>query len=246
MEKKSLIFTLFFLTTTFLLGQNKINIIVKKGRVNLSNKVIKAGHIETFKVEDTLKVFTSSLVFVKKNNKIVELATNKKYSYKEILSLFSKSKTSFTEDFVNILMSQKYQIQEKSGSTSRGIDDDWEYLPNDSCIILNNFLKLNINESKNKLTSDIKLFLKGEKDTIILKPSELTKGIKLDKPGEYHWIYTTQKAMCDNNFFILPSDEQQRLKEAFLNFKKSILKFSPEMQEQLIKEYLFEYKLYDL
>lgn len=245
MEKKSLIFTLCFLTTSFLLGQNKISIIVKKGRVNLSHKVIKSGQIEIFKIDDTLKVFAYSLVFVKKNKKIVELATNKKFSYKEISSLFSKSKTSFTEDFINILMSQKYQIQEKSGSTSRGIDDGWEYLPNDSCTTLNNFLHLSINESKNKLTSEIKLFLKGEKDTIILKPSELTKGIKLDKPGEYHWVYTTEKGFYDNNFFIPHSEEQQQLKEAFLNFKKSILNFSPEMQEQLLQEYLYINKLFN-
>ena len=51
--------------------------------------------------------------------------------------------------------------------------------------------------------------------------------------------------MYDNNFFIPHSEEQQQLKEAFLNFKKSILNFSPAMQEQLIQEYLFVNKLFN-
>ena len=159
--------------------------------------------------------------------------------------MFVASKISFNDDFINVIMNQKYHIEDKVGSTSRGAEENWEYLPNDSFKSLENTVSLKINQNLNKLTTDVRLYRLGDQDTLTLKGSDLSNGIKLDKPGEYHWIYNTQKAMYDNNFFIPHSEEQQQLKEAFLNFKKSILNFSPAMQEQLIQEYLFVNKLFN-
>ena len=245
MEKRNLILSIFICISSFLCSQSEKMLIVKKGIASLSSKKVKSGHIEILKSTDTIKVSPASLVFITNNKKIVELKPNKTYTPKEIRKLFVASKISFNDDFINVIMNQKYHIEDKVGSTSRGAEENWEYLPNDGFKSLENTVSLKINQNLNKLTTDVKLYKLGDKDTIVIKTTELYSGIKLDKPGEFHWVYTTEKGIYDNNFFIPPSEEQQQLKEAFLNFKKSILNFSPAMQEQLIQEYLFVNKLFN-
>lgn len=245
MEKRSLILIIFICISTFLLSQNKKMLIVKKGIVSLSEKKIKSGQIELLKNTDTIKVLPASLVFITNNKKIVELKPNKTYTPKEIRKLFVLTKISFNDDFINIIMNQKYHIEDKVGSTSRGAEENWDYFPNDGFKALENTVYLKVNENTNKLSTDIKLYRLGEHDTLTLKVSDLPNGIKLEKPGEYHWVYTTEKGIYDNNFFIPPIEEQKQLKEALSNFKKSILNFSPEMQEQLLKEYFYENRLYN-
>lgn len=245
MEKRNLILSIFICISSFLCSQSEKMLIVKKGIASLSSKKVKSGHIEILKSTDTIKVSPASLVFITNNKKIVELKPNKTYTPKEIRKLFVASKISFNDDFINVIMNQKYHIEDKVGSTSRGAEENWEYLPNDSFKSLENTVSLKINQNLNKLTTDVRLYRLGDQDTLTLKGSDLSNGIKLDKPGEYHWIYNTQKAMYDNNFFIPPSEEQQQLKEAFLNFKNSILNFSTEMQEQLLQEYLYINKLFN-
>ena len=220
-------------------------LVVKKGVVTLSSKKIKSGQIEILKNTDTIKLSPASLVFVTNNKKLIELSPSKTYAPKEIVKLFASSKTSFNDDFIKLIMNQKYHIEVKVGSTSRGLEENWDYLPNDSFKSLENKVFLKVNQNSNKLTTDVKLYKIGDQDTIYVKASELYNGIKLDKPGEYHWVYTTEKDFYDNNFFIPHSEEQQQLKEAFLNFKKSILNFSTEIQEQLLQEYLYINKLFN-
>jgi hypothetical protein len=142
-------------------------------------------------------------------------------------------------------LNQKYHIEDKVGSTSRGAEENWEYFPKDGYKSLENTVFLKVNQNSNRLSSNIKIFKLGDIDTIVLKETELSIGINIQKPGEYHWVYTAEKGMYDNNFIIPSSEEQQKLKEALANFKKSILKFSPEMQEHLIQEYIYLNKLFN-
>ena len=244
MEKRNIIFGLFVCVTCFLFSQGENMVIVKKGVVTLSSKKIKSGHIEILKNTDTIKVSPASLVFLTNNKKLVELSPNKTYAPKEIGKLFVSSKTSFNDDFINLIMNQKYHIDNKVGSTSRGADENWEYLPNDGFKALENTVYLKVNQNTNKLSTDIKLYRQGDNDTLFLKVSDLPKGIKLDKSGEYHWKYTAKAGIYDNNFIVPSIDEQKQLKETFDNYKNSISNFSPEMQEQLIQEYLFVNKIF--
>lgn len=245
MEKRNLILIIFICISTFLFSQNKKMLVVKKGIVSLSAKKIKSGQIELLKNTDTIKVSPASLVFITNNKKIVELKPNKTYTPKEIRKLFVSTKISFNDDFINIIMNQKYHIEDKVGSTSRGAEENWEYIPNDGFKALEKIIYLKVNQNTSELSTDIKLFRLGDNDTLFLKVSDLSKGIKLEKSGEYHWVYTSEKGIYDNNFFIPPNEEQKQLKEAFLNFKNSILNFSPEMQEQLLKEYLYVNRLFN-
>jgi hypothetical protein len=244
MEKRNIIFGLFVFATCFLFSQGENMVIVKKGVVTLSSKKIKSGHIEILKNTDTIKVSPASLVFVTNNKKLVELSPNKTYAPKEISKLFVSSKTSFNDDFINLIMNQKYHIDNKVGSTSRGADENWEYLPNDGFKALENTVYLKVNENTNKLSTDIKLYRLGDNDTLFLKVLDLSKGVKLEKPGEYHWKYTAKAGIYDNNFIIPSTDDQKQLKETFDNFKNSISNFTPEMQEQLLQEYLFVNKIF--
>ena len=158
MEKRNLILIIFICISTFLLSQNKKILLVKKGIVSLSTKKIKSGQIELLKNTDTIKVLPASLVFITNNKKIVELKPNKTYAPKEIRKLFVSTKISFNDDFINIIMNQKYHIEDKVGSTSRGAEENWDYFPNDGFKALENTVYLKVNENTNKLSTDIKLY----------------------------------------------------------------------------------------
>jgi hypothetical protein len=248
MKKKSMVFGVLIFIPCFLICQSKNMIIVKKGVVTLSSKKIISGQIEILKNTDTIKLSPASLVFVTNNKKLIELSPSKTYAPKEINKLFAISKTSFNDDFIKLIMNQHYYIKDKVGSTSRGAEENWDYFPNDGFKAIENTIYLKINQNTNKLYTDIKLYKLGEHDTLTLKVSDLPKGIKLDRPGEYHWKYTAKAGIkvgiYDNNFIVPSINEQKQLKNAFDNYKNTISNFTLEMQEQLMQEYLLVNKLF--
>ena len=238
MQKKEILILLLISLCSTLFGQNQYTIIVKKGVASVSDKNVKMGQLHTLQKNDTIKVFPSSLVFITNNSKLVELSSNKTYVSKEINKLFKDNNASFNKDIIDLIKNQKYEIEKNVGSTSRGVEIIWDYFPKDGYKALDSLILLKVNPKVNTLTSDIKLFRLGDKDTIVIGTSKIDKKIVLNKPGEYHWIYSTNKAIYDNNFIIPYSEERIQIKNSFENFKKSISIFTKDMQNHLIEEYV--------
>lgn len=229
---------------SYLFGQKELLLIVKKGFAYVSSEKINEGNIEKLKKSDTVVVSFSSLVLVSDNSKIIELKSKKVYTYKSLEKLFVNSQTSFNDDFVNVLKNQNYHIANKAGSTSRGVSQTWDYFPNDDFVILSDSFFLKINQDDFKLNSEIKLYLKGHTDTILISRNDLFNPIKLDVPGEYHWRYENERGLYDNYFHVLITEDRKKLKEKYEKFKSEISIYSDDMQQQLLKEYLFINKLY--
>lgn len=242
------IITLILLFTSILnlysYSQKELLIIVKKGFATISSNKISEGKIKQLFKSDTVLVSSSSLVLVSDNEKVVELIPKKKYTFKMLEKLFINSPTSFNDDFVRVIKNQNYHIADKAGSTSRGVTQTWDYLPNDDFKILCDSFFLKINQSNFKLNSDVKLYVKGSLDTVLISQNELLSPIKIDLPGEYHWRYENEQGIYDNYFHILSNEEKKRMREDYEIFKLKIAIYSEEMQNQLIKEYLFNNKLF--
>jgi len=242
------IITLILLFTSILnsysYSQKELLLIVKKGFATISSNKISEGEIEQLLKSDTVFVSSSSLVLVSDNKKVIELKPKKVYTYKMLEKLFINSQTSFNDDFVKVIKNQNYHIADKAGSTSRGVAHIWDYLPNDDFKILCDSFYLKINQSEFKLNSDVKLYMKGRSDTVLISQNELLSPIKIDLPGEYHWRYENEQGIYDNYFHILSNEEKKRMKEEYEKFKLEITIYSEDMQNQLIKEYLFNNKIF--
>ena len=235
-------FIFVFMCSAYAIAQD-IDLVVKKGTVEVSSQIVNAGQIKTLKSGDIVKPHSSALFFITNKSEIVEPPKKSEHKYDELKKMF-KQKQSFTKAFSSVLLNQNYAVKKNSGSTSRGTGDEvaLEYSPKDSVIIISDSIILNAGNYPSKLLSDIKLYRELGKDTIILLKDKLThKIICPSEAGKYIWEYTIQfkmqKGTGQNYFYVPYAKEKKKLLMAYNEYKKSIEVFSKEMQDQLIEEY---------
>jgi hypothetical protein len=243
--KNLLQFLFVFMYSAFAFAQD-IDLVVKKGTVEVSSQIVNAGQIKTLKSGDIVKPQSSALYFITNKSEIIEPPKKSEHKYDELKKMF-KQKQSFTKAFTSVLLNQNYAVKKTSGSSSRGAEteDPLSYFPNDSVKILSDFIVLKVGNSSSKLLSDIQLFKENSKDTISLSKNSLTHKIKCPAvPGNYFWKYTLSKYVFQNNFYVPDAAEKKKLLAAYNEYKKSIEVFSKEMQQQLLQEYYNINKIY--
>ena len=226
-----------------------IYLLVKKGSSIISDRVVRTGTLEVISKKDSVIISPSSLVLIKKNNSIIELKNAKEYSYNDLQKLFQTNQ-SFSSNFVNVISNQDYHTKRQSGVTTRGMSkvDVWQYSPIDSVRILSDSILVSVGSNESKLITDIKLYKIGSSDTIKLSANANEHLIACPSQGDYLWEYRIQNGLETKkyrNYFIVPEKKyKDSLFTDYLNFKKSLTGFSVDMQNQLLKEYYFNNKIW--
>jgi hypothetical protein len=220
------------------------DLLVKKGAVNISSKLINQGGRYRINVGDVIIPQKYSLLLVTNGKEIYEISGVKEMVFNDIKKLF-KGKNSFSESFLKVILNQNISPEKNSGETSRGSVsvDLWNFYPPDSVIILSDSIKFIVGDINSNLVTDIVLYRTNSKDTIYLNKKSNNHFVKTpDYPGRYEWIYKLQNKKEVNsflNFFIVPNESEKKL---YLNdfkiFLEGLEKFSDQMKHILIQDYL--------
>lgn len=226
------------------LNAQGFDLLVKKGAVNISSKLINQGGRYRINVGDVIIPQKYSLLLVTNGKEIYEISGVKEMVFNDIKKLF-KGKSSFSESFLKVILNQNKSPEKNSGETSRGSVslDLWNFYPPDSVIILSDSIKFIVGDINCNLVTDIVLYRTNSKDTIYLNKKSNNHFVKLpDYPGKYEWMYKLQNKKEVNsflNFFIVPNESEKKL---YLNdykiFLEGLEKFSDQMKHILIQEYL--------
>jgi hypothetical protein len=189
------------------------------------------------------------LILVSLNNSILELDSQKEYSFSDIASLFAKGK-SFNKAFVDVILNQDYAKKKQSLVSTRGLGSTrCSFIPYDSITILSDSISFSVVEGACEFVSDIKIVKTGFSDTIILSTdnSKMLK-IKCPAPGEFACVFSVLnggKTTPYKNLIFIPSpDLRKEILLNYQNYSNSLLSFSNEMRELLLKEFEFQNKLY--
>lgn len=200
-----------------------------------------------------VKINEQSIVLASKGNSCAELKSGN-YSYQTIENRIEKESSSFSAAFVNVIFSEKFQEsnQQKSGVTTRGTTAKPAnyYYPPDDFYLIDDSLKLEIGNSNTSLLNKVFVYNQTLNDTILVKKS---KSIVLHQmsPGKYFWGYSVSYIQGLNkvkenylNSFIVPDQSFiEKEKNAIEILKKSIKKFSPQSQHEILNAYFYENKL---
>jgi len=246
---KSIIFFLglLWLNGNIVLAQ-EIQVLTKKGKILHQGNVYGSGSAILLKPTDSLSVLRGSLVLARRGNACLELASNRVYTYKQLNGMMLKAK-SYTPTVMAIFSSSKYVNHQKQQLT-RGSRSEklWSFSPSDSIRILSDSISLRIGTEVSKLLTDIKIFCKGCKDTVVLSKNVLEHRIALPKPGFYYWSYGLDNYGLKDEFlncFLVPtSEEKVKLNTDYRKFLSLVNGFSSEMRSQLVSEYVFSQKLH--
>lgn len=241
-----LLLTMIFSSTN--LYSQELAIYVKKGSVVISDKTIYTGSISKIKSTDVIEVNKLSLVILKKANQIVELKSEKKYNYNNLIGLFSKKK-SFSKVFSDVVFSPQMKSKSSAGITTRGTSEDpFNYFPDDSLSVLGDSINIIAGFNQSKLLSNIRLYGTGINDTIVLSKEFLKHKIQTPSAGTYYWEYEiTHKSVTAKakNVFIVPDKTKKlQLLQDLNEFINQLKGFSKEMQDLLLEEYYILNKIF--
>lgn len=240
---------------------------VKKGAAVLnSEKISPASGMLVLRPNATLKLQTDCIILVKKGKKLLQLNQAKSYSGSQLIKLVDKQKEVTSSSYVSILF--KDQMQKSSnkityGAASRGLSNvnwqDLEYSPAKGQWISNDSLKIVVFNEGVRHEDSVYLKKRNEEKIIGLKLSESSQiDISNLSPGTYEWQLTLYVLIKNDEFSdnaveekeshdligsiqIPDENELKELEELENEFKKSIKKYDPEVQSELMIEF---YKLH--
>lgn len=232
--------TCMFLAATLL--AQPIQLLVKRGLVQVDNTPIATGKLITLTDDNTVTVEAQALALVRRGDEIKELKAAQSYTMPAITGLFA-GEQQFAMAFMQVIMQQNYQLQKKSGVSMRG-DDDWYYAPADSLLVIGDSLHLVVGSSTSILNTPITLYAVDGADTLHIPAPNRQATISLPPAGVYTWQYTLQNNDLIGDFqnvFIVPTQEERTgYRETLATFQSSIAAFSAPMQQQLLAEFLAE------
>jgi hypothetical protein len=232
-----------FILTYFLLPNlnfaQELELFIKKGFVTVSDSKISSGQVLVLKKTDELNTNPGSVCLLKQGGKIVELTSGKKYFYKDLLKMLTKS-TSFSNSFIKMATNQQPALKKSAGITTRNFDPKI-YEPNDDLFILTDTLLLSVGSFPLKLLDDITLVHNESKLEIKLSKNQLSHRIRLTEMGTYTWSYTVLLGSEKNifeNYFIVPSSEiKMKMLNELVIFNSNLTSFSDSVKELLLQEY---------
>lgn len=226
------------------LKAQSFEILVKKGAVNISSRLINQGEKYSLNVGDVVIPQKNSLLLVTNGKEIFEISGVKEILFNDIKKLF-KGKNSFSESFIKVILNQVKSPEQYSGETRRGSfsADLWNFYPLDSAIILSDSINFIVGNVRSILLTDIILYRTNSKDTIYLSKKSNKHFVETPKiAGIYEWKYKLQNNKEINsftNFFIVPPENEKKLlKNNFNIFLNHLENFSHQMKQILIQDYL--------
>lgn len=233
---------------------------VKRGTAKIgSQNLVESTASVTMKSTDVLNVLPNALVIARQDVVMIELPSNKEYSYNSILAMLKKKKQAANETVSTMAFKDpilKTNHTPLKGSSTRG-DEDVEqpnfYYPYDNMLVYDHALGFFIGTNDTKISSNI--VLKNTKTNEIhynAKPESGHFVVSHLPEGDYEWTYTIKyysvtEEVSENfkNTFKVPSEnEKKELAKKVEAFKKELKDFSPEMQYLLLLEYCVENNIY--
>ena len=239
---------LFFYFLSLMASAQPIQVFVKKGSIELGNKMYNSGAIAQMDAGQTLDINPGALCLMKMGSRLVELQAGKTYSYEQVKSQLKPS-TGFGEAFVQTITQQQVVQKRTPGITTRGNEaDPWEYTPKDSVCILSDSLTIKAGNPPLRLREGIRLMGAHNNIDTVFDANLLHFTIQTPREGTYVWSYQgvleNKKGTGRNVFFVPPPQQKKMLLEDYLAFKKSLGSFSEEMQKFLLKEYQEVQRIY--
>jgi hypothetical protein len=250
MEKKiTFLIAVFVGIGSLMLGQS-YKILVKRGGVTEGKTYHGTGEIFAVNEGSVVYVDPGTLSFVAMPGKILELKANKNYKFGDLVEMFN-TKLSYTGAFVDVISSQDYSFEKKSGISTRG-ESSQTYVscsPTDSVTVLCDSVMLAISCDGCKLISDILLTGPNGENTIKVSNDLYTYPVHSLKSGFYRWtcnLMSTENTelTVDNLFYVPTFSELEPLSKEWMLFNSEITAFSKPMQAQLMLEYSASHKVY--